>query len=72
MIYDQPTTVRLIGKKCGKTAHEVSNVNQGWVSIPVVVIFGDFYQLPSVACSGATAVLSQVGEYKSLSNNTKE
>jgi hypothetical protein len=54
------------------TAHEVSNVNQGWGGIPVVVIFGDDCQLPSVACNGATAVIiSQVGEYKSLSKNKK-
>jgi hypothetical protein len=37
-----------------------------------MVIFGDDYQLPSVACNGATTVLSQVCEYKLLLNNKKE
>jgi hypothetical protein len=40
--------------------------------IPVVVIFGDDYQLSLVACNVATVVIIQVGEYKSLSNNKKE
>jgi hypothetical protein len=40
--------------------------------IPVVVLFGDDYQLPSVVCNGATVVLILVGEYTSLLNNNKE
>jgi hypothetical protein len=56
----------------GKMVHEFTNVSQERGGIPVVVIFGDDYQPPSVTCNGATAVLSQVGEYTSLSNNKKE
>jgi hypothetical protein len=38
----------LLEENVGKTAHEVSNINQGCGGVQVVVIFGDDYQLTSV------------------------
>jgi hypothetical protein len=55
-----------------KTAHECSHANEDWGCVPVVVLFGDDYQLPPVIVKGAFAILNKKGETRPYFNTKME
>jgi len=68
-------SLELIGaleQNVAKTAHECSHANEDWGGIPVVVLFGDDYQLPPVRVKGAFSILDDKGEKKSRFNSKLE
>jgi hypothetical protein len=55
-----------------KTTHECSNANEDWGGIPVVVLFGDDYQLHTVIVKVVFAFLNAKGEKKPYFNTKME
>jgi hypothetical protein len=56
-----------------RSSHECGHSGEDWVGIPVMVLFGDDYQLPSIGNEGATNVpqLKQNGGTKGLHDMTQ-
>jgi hypothetical protein len=47
----------LVEQAVARSAHEYGHSGEDWGGIPVMVLFGDDYQLPSIGNSGATHIL---------------
>jgi hypothetical protein len=46
----------LVEMSVSRSAHECGHSGENWGGIPVMVLFGDVYQLPSICNSGATNI----------------
>ena len=46
----------LTEKAIARTAHECGHSSEDWGGIPVIVLFGDDYQLPAIGDLGATNI----------------
>jgi hypothetical protein len=46
----------LVERSVAQTAHECGHSDEDWGGIPVVVLFGDDYQLPAISADGATKI----------------
>jgi hypothetical protein len=63
----------LIKQAVARTSHECGHSGENWGGIPVVVLFGDDYQLPSIGNGGATNIsqLKKNGGTKGLCDMTQ-
>ena len=55
-----------------ETAHNGGHDTEDWGGIPVVIAFGDDYQLPPPGCLGATDSLSNQGKTKTSQNGAQQ
>jgi hypothetical protein len=46
----------LVKHAAARSAHECGHSGEDWGGIPVMVLFGDAYQLPSIGNAGATNI----------------
>jgi hypothetical protein len=48
--------VALLEGAIAKTAHECGHAREDWGGLPVVIMFGDDYQLPAMGKPGSTSI----------------
>jgi hypothetical protein len=63
----------LVEQAVDRSSHECGHSGEDWGGIPVMVLFGDDYQLPSIDNSGATNIpqLNKNGDMKGLHDMTQ-
>jgi hypothetical protein len=63
----------LLEQAVARSAHECGHSGEDWGGIPVMVLFGDDYQLPSIGNTGATNIpqLKKNGDTKGLHDMTQ-